>query len=591
MRENLRTSILIAGIATVCFFASLGSIRLWDEDEPKNAVVGREMFLRGDWVVPTYNDSLSLDKPVLLYWGMIAAYHALGVTELAARLPSALAGIGTIVLTFHLGRLLVDLRAGLLASCFTASALMFSILARGATPDSLLIFCITVSLWSFVAGVASRRDGHFCGRSGRQHPKAIHDLGIPLASSIGIYAGIGFAVLAKGPIGIVMPVGIIGSFLFFFDEEANAQAERTIVRRLKFFLAPRRYLRVMQTLRLAWGLLLVATIALPWYILVAMRTHGEWVNGFLGTHNVGRFLAPMEHHRGLPIYYLVAILAGFFPGSVFLPVSAWETARKLPNDGAERQAAGFLFCWIACFVGFFSLAATKLPNYVVPCYPALAIMCGSWLNSSTNKSKTRNRLLTFGYGSFALAGIAISIALTITARTLLHLDFELALPGFVATVGGLVCVALMYWKKAAVSVPFFVASCLVFTLSANVYTAARANDAQDGPLLAKRIKSDLVIVPQREPRVATCDYLPPSLVFYLGHSVERLGDPSQILKFFATGGDAVVMFGSSYEKSKAVLEADTVLLTEEERFLKHQKIVLLGPANQIARRTNSVETQ
>jgi 4-amino-4-deoxy-L-arabinose transferase-like glycosyltransferase len=591
MRESLRTSVLVGGIASICFFASLGSIRLWDEDEPKNAVVGREMFLRGDWIVPTYNEKLSLDKPVLLYWGMIAAYHVLGVTELAARLPSALAGIGTIVLIFHLGRLLVDSRTGLLASCLTASALMFSILARGATPDSLLIFFITLSLWSFVSGVASRRGGHFCGRFALSYPNDIHDIGLPLASSLGIYTGIGFAVLAKGPIGIVMPVGILGSFLLFFDVKADAQADRTVLGRVKCLLAPRRYLRVLQTLRFGWGLLLVATIALPWYILVALRTHGEWVLGFLGTHNVGRFLAPMEHHHGLPIYYLVAIMAGFFPGSVFLPVSVWEMAGKLQNEGVERQSAGFLFCWIACFVGFFSLAATKLPNYVVPCYPALAIMCGSWLKSTIDKSKTRNRLLAVGYVSFALAGIAISIALTITARTLLHLSSELALPGLVATAGGVVCLAMTYWKRTAASVSFYVLVCIAFTLSASVYTAARANDAQDGPRLAERIHSDLAIAIQRELRVATCDYLPPSLVFYLGHSVERLGDASEISKFFATGGSAVVMFGASYEKSKAVLETDTVLLTEEERFLKHQKVVLLGRANHIARNINSIGTE
>ena len=90
MLQNWRASVVVAAIALPCFFASLGSIRLWDEDEPKNAVCGREMFVRNDWVVPTYNDKLSLDKPVLLYWGMILAYHVLGVTELAARLPSAL---------------------------------------------------------------------------------------------------------------------------------------------------------------------------------------------------------------------------------------------------------------------------------------------------------------------------------------------------------------------------------------------------------------------------------------------------------------------------------------------------------------------
>lgn len=268
-----------------------------------------------------------------------------------------------------------------------------------------------------------------------------------------------------------------------------------------------------------------------------------------------------------------------------------KNARTVRNDGPERQTAGFLFCWVVCFVGFFTFAATKLPNYVVPCYPALAIMCGWWLKSAVDKSKIRNRLLTLGYGAFAIAGIATAIALTFTARILLQLDFKVALPGVVAAFGGIVCVLLMRSKRPAASVSFYVATCLAFTLSANIYTAARVNSAQDGPRLAERIHSASLIGSQRESRVATCDYLPPSLVFYLGHSVERLGDPSDISKFFEAGGSAVVMSESSYEKSKPSLEVDAVLLTVEQRFLRHQKVVLLGRANQVARRTNSVETE
>ena len=100
------------------------------------------------------------------------------------------------------------------------SALMFSVLARGATPDSLLILSITITLWSFVAGVAARREGHFCRRSGLSIDdlRSVHENGLPLVAWLGIYSGMGFAVLAKGPIGVVMPLAIIGSYLLFFDE-------------------------------------------------------------------------------------------------------------------------------------------------------------------------------------------------------------------------------------------------------------------------------------------------------------------------------------------------------------------------------------
>ena len=224
MFQYWRITVVVATIAAACFFSGLGSPRLFDEDEPKNAVCGQEMLARGDWIVPTFNDQLRTDKPILIYWCMLISYHVLGVSEFAARFPSALAGLGTIVLTFQLGRLMFNARTGFLASCLGASALMFAVLARGATPDSLLIVCILASVASFVAGVAARRGGHFNGalneRTGQ--PTPIHEHGLPVIACVGMYVGMGFAVLAKGPIGVVMPLGIIGCYLLFFDGDRGA---------------------------------------------------------------------------------------------------------------------------------------------------------------------------------------------------------------------------------------------------------------------------------------------------------------------------------------------------------------------------------
>src|SRR6186997_2131930 len=100
MPEVVRHHLLLAAIAGIVFLFHLGGARLWDEDEPKNAQCAREMLARGDWIVPTFNQELRTDKPVLLYWLMMPAYLLLGVNELAARLPSALLAIGTTLLTY-----------------------------------------------------------------------------------------------------------------------------------------------------------------------------------------------------------------------------------------------------------------------------------------------------------------------------------------------------------------------------------------------------------------------------------------------------------------------------------------------------------
>ncbi len=98
-----RDQLVVLAAAAIVFFTNLGAPQLWDEDEPRNAACAREMLERGDWVVPTFNYELRTQKPVLLYWCMLASYSVFGVNEFAARLPSALFAIGTSLLTYHLG--------------------------------------------------------------------------------------------------------------------------------------------------------------------------------------------------------------------------------------------------------------------------------------------------------------------------------------------------------------------------------------------------------------------------------------------------------------------------------------------------------
>src|SRR5690349_14543704 len=119
---QVRHHVLLVAVAALVFLLNLGGARLWDEDEPKNAQCAREMLARGDWIVPTFNQELRTDKPVLLYWLMMPAYLLLGVSELAARLPSAVLAIGTSVLTYHLGRKLFSPQIGLWAGIILATS-------------------------------------------------------------------------------------------------------------------------------------------------------------------------------------------------------------------------------------------------------------------------------------------------------------------------------------------------------------------------------------------------------------------------------------------------------------------------------------
>src|SRR5262249_43995344 len=122
------------------------------------------------------------------------------------------------------------------------------------------------------------------------------------------------------------------------------------------------------------AILIVAIIAGPWFVCVGMRTHGQFLMEFFGIHNFGRFLHPMESHHGSILYYPIAILVGFFPWSIFAGPTILDVVRRIRSRAAWSDACVLLACWIIVIVGFFTLAGTKLPNYVLPAYPALALL-------------------------------------------------------------------------------------------------------------------------------------------------------------------------------------------------------------------------
>lgn len=177
----------------------------------------REMLQRNDWIVPTFNAELRTHKPVLLYWCMLIAYHVGGADEFTARLPSALAAIGTVLLTYAIGRRLFNPRVGFWAAIALSCSVSFAMVGRAATPDGVLIFSSTLALALFVFGTFAAEIGH--GRCHRQRSTGtlatnywLLVSGRPSLIAI-MYAAMGLAVLAKGPVGFLLPTAIIGMFL------------------------------------------------------------------------------------------------------------------------------------------------------------------------------------------------------------------------------------------------------------------------------------------------------------------------------------------------------------------------------------------
>lgn len=569
--------IVLAGL--LAFFANLGGPQLWDEDEPKNAECAREMLARGDWITPTFNEQLRYDKPALVYWLMISAYRTFGVGEFAARFPSALLAIGTTLATYHLGRLLFRPQVGLWAGLSLASSLLFVVAGRAATPDSTLIFCTTLAMLAFVKATFGASPTLAGGdRLADFLPKS-------RLGWAGVYAAMGFGVLAKGPVAVVLPGGILGLYLLCVRYRAcggRSSPAGWLASAGRMF-SPRACWQVFWGMRPLTGLCVLAAVALPWYALVGLKTDGDWLAGFLGTHNVGRFLKPMEGHRGPIFYYLPAIALGFLPWSWFMLPSLRELAHGIRRHPAW---AAYLFaaCWAGGYVGFFSLARTKLPSYVLPAYPALALITGVFIDRWLSAPReVRGWMLQTGVAGIALVGLAFTVVFPLAAPYVLPGEGALGLVGLTLVAGGLAGWFFVRRQRPQAAAIALAAAAVMFATGLFGYAAVHASRGQNSARL-------IALIRQADPEpleLATFDYNAPSLVFYARQPLQQFYAEAEVRKFFADHDNAyLITRAECLEQFARALPADIAELARQPRFLRRgEELIVLGRPARFARRS------
>jgi 4-amino-4-deoxy-L-arabinose transferase-like glycosyltransferase len=495
------------------FLINLGGPSLWDLDEGRNATAAMEMRESGDWIVPHFNGKLRSHKPALLYWLQATAYGLFGVNEFAARLPSALAAMLTVLLVYELGRRLFNPSTGLLAGLVLASSTLFCAAAHFANPDALLLSCTTATLLLIWIGITQK---------GRW----------PLAMA-GVMTGL--AVLAKGPVGFVGPAAVTAAFVIAFG-------------------------RWRLLLDRVWWLtgLMCAVVALPWYILVTIDTRMEFLYEFFGTHNFERAITSMEAHSGPPWYYVVVLVIGLVPWSVFLGgalwYGAWSAVRnpwlrvratwsRACDDETEHSpdAYRFLGCWIVVYLAAFTLAATKLPNYILPALPPLALLIARILD------RWRRGVVVFpswmmpaGLGALALIGgvtiVAFGLAGGMIEVKAMHgrswPGVETWAPLGLVLIAGAAIGTRCWWRGQRTGfVVAMVTTALAFLIplaaggstALNAYRAPRPLVAQTGAL-------------QRDQDIRIGCYqleFLPSLNFYVQRNVQHCDDPQKAVEFLA----------------------------------------------------------
>lgn len=517
MSQLLRQVALVATVASVVMFTNLGGPRLWDRDEPRNAECAAEMQARGDWVTPTMNDELRTHKPVLLYWLIMTAYSVFGVNEFSARFWSAALAVGTSLCTFAMGRRLFDDRVGTWAGIIIATALMFDVAGRAATPDSALIFFSTLAITIYVLGTFP---GKTLSDTKSDEPWQ-HFLSWPRAAAM--YGVMGIAILAKGPVGLVLPTAVIGMFLLVMrlprqEIEQSHRSRWSFLKRAASCFGPRHFLRTCWSMRPVTACGVSLAVALPWYIWVGVRTDGEFLRGFFLEHNLGRATHAMEGHDGSILFYPAAILVGFFPWSVFATPVILDTFRHSRQNA--KWTVGYIFaaCWIGVYVGLFSLAKTKLPSYVTPCYPALALVTACFVERWTRGVLTTSKLwFRIALGITALVGLGLLIGVPIAAHFFLPGCEWLGAIGLIPLVAGVVTLLYCEWQQPRRAAYVFTGSAFLFVTVLFGVGAWRVDSHQRNDILLQAIAAR-----GADAEVACFGVLEPSWIFYGQRSIDEL---------------------------------------------------------------------
>ncbi|MDB5347366.1 MAG: glycosyl transferase family 39 [Schlesneria sp.] len=583
-----RHQVILGLVAGLVFFTNLGSYALFDEDEPKNAVCGFEMYERGDWIVPTFNAQLRTDKPILIYWWMQLSFRLFGVSEFSARLGSALLAVGTVFLTYHMGRKLYSPPIAFLAALILATSLMFSVLGRAVTPDATLLSCLMLVFSSYVWAVAARRGGHFCGVDASS--QNIELVPQSMWTAVPMFAAMGLAILAKGPIGVLLPCTIIGLFLLI-NRRTRDLADgrlpsptgswwRRYAQSVLQVFRPGSFFQTVLAMRLIWGALIVMAVALPWYVLVGLKTDGAWLKGFLGDHNLGRFLEPKENHSGPIIYYAVVLLMGCFPWSVFLPLAVWQLRTRLIKGATWSDSDRLLACWTGVWFVFFSLARTKLPNYVLPMYPALALVTARFLHEWT-LSAVGTGMVSFRHSLRALSfgGVVIMVGIPIASTILFPGEQLLSLIGVVPLAGGAIAYVATLHEQRTRALRVICVTAVTLALLVVGIAPLRVGQHLDSPKLAGAARQ---ISGSDRPTMATIDAYAPSLIFYAKKPVEGLRLPDDVTTFLQQHPDGFVVTRADRMGKLPLKENHLVEVSRCRRFLRRYDVVLLARSQQVA---------
>jgi len=365
--------LLLLPLCWALFFHELGARDIWDPDEDEYVLVNLEMVRDGHWLYPTANGGPYGIKPPLLNWlgSALSVLHG-EVTELTSRLPSALAATLGLFVLYLLGRTLFGYRAAWISVLVLATSPLYIEFGRWIQINMISTVLLTVTMACFTWGYTDER---------RRTPAYLL-----------MYAATGLGTLDMGPVNAVMPTIVIGAYLIAVRD-----------------------LRHLRQMRIGWGILVYLAIVAPWYTAASLQP--GYAENLLIVTNLTRFFGEFHHAR--PFYYYLETTPGYFlPWLVFLPGAFYLCFAQRTRDDRRRLLLPFV--WVVGLFLFFAFSNTKRSEYILPIFPALALLVGyalDWALRRWEDPLVRRRFFTGPlYIALGLAAVAAPIGAIYAAK-------------------------------------------------------------------------------------------------------------------------------------------------------------------------------
>ncbi len=501
-RRGRLALLVLLGLLAMVILPALSRTYLYDRDEGYYAECGREMLERGDPFVPHFNGRPWLEKPPLTYWLMALAMKIFGATEFAVRLPSALAGLLAVALTYSLGRRMYSPFVGIIAGAALGTSVFFTVTMRWALMDNPLVCCVLISmigLWILLEDGRARGAWLF-------------------------WAGCGLGGLAKGPLGFALPViALAGTVLW-----------------------TRRW-RLLRQLRLPRGLLLALAIIGVWAIPANWLTRGDYFHQLVWVRTLRPILIPLQGHAGgnvveylalLPAYIPI-LLIGLFPWSVFLISGAHRIA-----EGERRgPRIGLLGGWALAQFIVLSLVRTKMPHHVLPLVPPIAIAIGAFLASiAAGHAPLVRRWGPWSRGALMLGWLALAAAaLAVPVNLGFAVEWPWFLPAALAAVAGGIWTLLAARRDVGRTVvAIFVTALLAFGLFWQL-GLPRPEHAKATHQIVNFLERTYGRDGLGRVRLGRMRFKEVSLLFYTRKTVQDISTRADLAHFLGEPGPAVVV--------------------------------------------------